>query len=157
MVARSTVSASHQSTARAVDSAVVDHPASQPAASSGWGSPTATVTATASTPTASASANSAAVSTSSSGWGSGGTTLAEKLKLAEIQKLLPPPVPIVEVAAVDETEEVSRDTLVISYSSGNYFYLRYHLCRNINNSPIATCSLYSLQRFYTLHLPQLLN
>ena len=126
-VARPTVSTSHQPTARSGDSAIVDHPVSQPAVVSGWGSPTATVTATASAPTIAASASSTAASTSSSGWGSGGTTLAEKLKLAEIQKLLPPPVLVVVVAAVEEMEEVSCYTLIISSSSGNFFCLCYDL------------------------------
>ena len=42
----------------------------------------------------------------SSGWGSGGTTLAEKLKQAEIQKLSPPVVIHQEV--VEESEVTSR-------------------------------------------------
>lgn len=63
-------------------------------ATGGWGA------ATTSAPTATA------VSGGSSGWGSGGTTLAEKLKQAEIQKLLPPPAPVVEVNVVDENEVI---------------------------------------------------
>lgn len=38
-----------------------------------------------------------APSNGGSGWGWGGTTLAEKLKQAEIQKHLPPPAPVVQV------------------------------------------------------------
>lgn len=38
-----------------------------------------------------------APSNGGSGWGWGGTTLAQKLKQAEIQKNLPPPAPVVQV------------------------------------------------------------
>ena len=48
-----------------------------------------------------------APSNGGSGWGWGGTTLAEKLKQAEIQKLLPPPVPVVQVVV----EEVSGNII----------------------------------------------
>ena len=43
-----------------------------------------------------------------SGWGWGGTTLAQKLKQAEIQKLLPTPVPVPEILV----EEVSGIVLL---------------------------------------------
>lgn len=55
----------------------------------------------------------------SSGWGSGGTTLAEKLKLAEIQKLLPPPAPQTITASVAENEvHTTASALMMTYSGG---------------------------------------
>lgn len=46
-----------------------------------------------------------APSNGASGWGWGGTTLAQKLKQAEIQKLLPTPVPAPEIV-VDEVRHI---------------------------------------------------
>ena len=43
-------------------------------------------------------------SNGASGWGRDGTTLAAKLKQAEIQRLLPPPAPVVHIEVVDQTE-----------------------------------------------------
>lgn len=61
---------------------------SQPAQNQGWNQPQ-TSQPTFEQPTATTP------SSGSSGWGSGGVTLAEKLKQAEIQKLLPPPTPVI--------------------------------------------------------------
>lgn len=54
-------------------------------------------------PVAAAAPVSVSTSTGTVGWGCG-TTLAEKLKQAEIQKLLPPPLPVVQVIVVDHSE-----------------------------------------------------
>lgn len=56
------------------------------------------------TPVAEQPLSNSAPSNGASGWGWGGTTLAQKLKQAEIQKLLPTPVPAPEVVV----EEVSH-------------------------------------------------
>lgn len=103
-MSRSIAPITHQSTARPTAAVVSD----QSATVSGWGAPAATVN----TPTATATAST--VSSGSSGWGKGGTTLADKIKLAEIQKLLPLPAPVVEVVALEETEEVSPSESVTS-------------------------------------------
>ena len=54
-------------------------------------------------PVAAAASVSVSSPTGTVGWGCG-TTLAEKLKQAEIQKLLPPPLPVVQVIVVDQSE-----------------------------------------------------
>ena len=75
----------HQPTARPAAVAAVESVAQPPAAV--FAAPTFTA------PVA---------STGSCGWGSGGTTLAEKLKQAEILKLNPPAQVAIEVVAVEE-------------------------------------------------------
>ena len=59
--------------------------------------------AAATTPVTEQPSSNSAPSNGASGWGWGGTTLAQKLKQAEIQKSLPAPVPAPEILA----EEVS--------------------------------------------------
>lgn len=83
---RLTAAQSAQSSQSAAPAAVPDQsdsptPATVPAASSAPAAPT--------------------TSTGSTGWGSGGKTLAEKLKQAEIQKLAPPAQP--EISNIDRT------------------------------------------------------
>jgi hypothetical protein len=56
-------------------------------------------------------------SSGSSGWGGGGMTLAEKLKQAEMQKLLPPPVPVVQISPVQEEVIVEEFPVMASSSS----------------------------------------
>lgn len=66
------------------------------------------VAAVTAAPAAASAQGSVSATTGTLGWGWGGTTLAEKLKQAEIQKLLPPtPAPAVvqvSVIVVDQSE-----------------------------------------------------
>ena len=81
--------------------------AARPAAAAVTPAPTPAVQpAAAVAPVTEQPSSNSAPSNGASGWGWGGTTLAQKLKQAEIQKLLPTPVPVPEIL-VEEVNSIA--------------------------------------------------